>query len=75
MRHKVRLVAQGFCQRLGIDYEETYSFVTDAITFRFLINLVASEGLDKYIYMKILKEFKIPKVKKFKHRSLYSLKL
>ena len=36
-RYKARLVAQGFSQRPGIDYEETYSPVMDAITFRFLI--------------------------------------
>jgi hypothetical protein len=35
MRYKVRLVAQGFSQRLGIDYEETYAPVMEAITFRF----------------------------------------
>ena len=38
IRYKTRLVAQGFSQRLGIDYEETYSPVIDAITFRFLIS-------------------------------------
>ena len=42
----MRLVAQGFSQRLGIDYEETYSFIMDAITFPFLISLTVSEGLD-----------------------------
>jgi hypothetical protein len=46
VRYKARLVAQGFSQRPGIDYEETYSPVMDAITFRFLISFAASEGLD-----------------------------
>ncbi|KAJ9535658.1 LOW QUALITY PROTEIN: hypothetical protein OSB04_un001192 [Centaurea solstitialis] len=32
MRYKARLVAQGFSQRPGIDYEKTYSPVMDAIT-------------------------------------------
>ena len=38
MRYKARLVAQGFLQRPSIDYEETYSHVMNAITFRFLIS-------------------------------------
>ena len=57
MRYKTRLVAQGFSQRpgidyektyspAGIDYEETYSPVMDTITFRFLISLAVSKGLD-----------------------------
>jgi Reverse transcriptase (RNA-dependent DNA polymerase) len=39
VRYKVRLVAQGFTQILGVDYEETYSPIVDAITLRFLISL------------------------------------
>ena len=46
IRYKAQLVAQGFSQRPGIDYEETYSPVMDAIIFRFLISLAISEGLD-----------------------------
>ena len=48
-RYKARLVAQGFSQRPGIDYEETYSPVMDAITFRFLISLVVTESLDMHL--------------------------
>ena len=33
-------------KRLGIDYEETYSPVMDAITFHFIISLGVSKGLD-----------------------------
>ena len=32
--------------RVCIDYEETYSPIMNAITFRFLISLPTSEGLD-----------------------------
>ncbi|CAA7051315.1 unnamed protein product [Microthlaspi erraticum] len=46
VRHKARLVAQGFSQIPGIDYEETYSPVVDATTFRYLITLAIREGLD-----------------------------
>ena len=91
MRYKVRLVAQDFSQRQGIDYEETYSPVMDATIFQFLVSLVASEGLDMhlmdvvnvYLYgsidadicIKIPERFKMPKANKSKPRSLYSLKL
>src|SRR6266498_2929493 len=40
VRYKARLVAQGFTQRLGIDFDETYSPVMSGITFRYLISLV-----------------------------------
>nr|GEZ49944.1 retrovirus-related Pol polyprotein from transposon TNT 1-94 [Tanacetum cinerariifolium] len=48
IRYKARLVAQGFSQRpgIGIDYEETYSPVMDAITFHYLISLAVKENLD-----------------------------
>ena len=70
------MVAQGFSQRLEIDYEETYSPVMDATTFRYLISLAMKENLDlrlmdvvtaylygsldSDIYMKLLEEFKLP---------------
>ena len=39
-------MAQGFSQRHGIDYDETYSPVMDATIFCYLIYLAVSEGLD-----------------------------
>ncbi|KAJ9544551.1 LOW QUALITY PROTEIN: hypothetical protein OSB04_024258 [Centaurea solstitialis] len=91
MRYKARLVAQGFSQRPGIDYEETYSPVMDAITFRYLISLAVSKNLemrlmdvvtaylygslDSDIYMKIPEGFKMPEALSTKPREMYSIKL
>jgi hypothetical protein len=33
VRYKVRLVAQGFTQRPGVDFNETYSSLMNGITF------------------------------------------
>lgn len=49
VRYKARLVAQGFSQRLDVDYEETYSFVMDAIMFRYIIGLAAHENLEIHL--------------------------
>ena len=46
VRYKARLVAQGFSQRPGIDFEETYSPVVDATTLRYLISLAVRENID-----------------------------
>ena len=46
IRYKAWLVAQGFSQRPGIDYDETYSPAMDAITLWYLISLTVSERLD-----------------------------
>nr|GEW97344.1 putative RNA-directed DNA polymerase [Tanacetum cinerariifolium] len=45
-RYNARLVAQGFSQKPGIDYKETYSPVMDAITFTCLISLAVSRNLE-----------------------------
>ena len=48
-RYKVKLVVEGFLQKLGIDYEKIYSPIVEAITFRFLISLVVTESLDMHL--------------------------
>ena len=91
MPYKARLVAQGFSQRHEIDYEETYYPVMDVTTFRCLIDLAVSEGLDMRlmdvvttylygsidtnVYMKTTEEFKLLEVMNSKPRSMYSIKL
>ena len=83
-------MAQGFSQRPEIDYEEIYSPVMDAITFRYLKSLTVSEGLDMRlidvvttylygsldanVYMKIPEGFTLPEAMNSKPRSMYSIK-
>lgn len=40
-RYKARLVAQGFSQRVGIDFDDTFSPVATLVTFRIMIGLKA----------------------------------
>ena len=84
-------MAQGFSQKPGIDYEETYSPVMDAITFRYLISLAVSKGLDMRlmdvvtaylyeslnanVYMKIHDGFTLSEAMNSKPRSMYSIKV
>ncbi|WZZ32928.1 hypothetical protein YC2023_016329 [Brassica napus] len=90
-RYKARLVAQGFSQRPRIDFEETYSPVMDAITFKFLMSLAANENLemrlmdvvtaylygslDIDIYMRIPDGFKMLETLNSKPKELCAIKL
>jgi hypothetical protein len=43
-RYKARLVAKGFKQRLGIDYDDTFSLVLKPAIIRLILSLVVSQG-------------------------------
>ncbi|KAI3735382.1 hypothetical protein L6452_14878 [Arctium lappa] len=91
VRYKALLVAQGFSQRPEIDYEETYSPMVDATTFRYLISMVVQEGidmrlmdvvtaylygsLDTDIYMKLPEGLKLSESCKVSSREQCSIKL
>jgi len=82
VRYKAQLVAQGCSQNLVLICEKTYSLVLDAITFRYLISLVAQEGLNLHlmdvvtaylygslendIYMKLPEGFNLPQKENLK---------
>ncbi|KAK9947389.1 hypothetical protein M0R45_003016 [Rubus argutus] len=47
-RHKARLVARGFSQEYGVDYDETFSPVVRHTTVRMMLCLAASSGWSLY---------------------------
>ena len=48
VRNKARSVAQGFCQKEGIDYEETFAPIARLEAIRILLAFVASKGFKLY---------------------------
>ena len=44
-KHKARLVAQGFSQKYGVDYDETFSPVVRFESIRTVIALAVKKGL------------------------------
>ena len=48
--HKARLVAQGFSQKYGIDYDEIFAPVVRASTFRTLLAIAGKENLKVHHY-------------------------
>ena len=45
IRYKVRLAAQGFIRRPGVDYEHTYSPVMHCVSFRYILALTVHLAL------------------------------
>ena len=91
VRYKAKLFAQDLSQRLGIDYEETYSPIMNIIMFHYLITMAVKERLDlrfmdvmttylygkldNDIYMRVPEGLKIPKMGVHQTRNMYSIKL
>lgn len=48
VRNKARLVAQGFCQKEGIDFEETFAPISRLEAIRILLAYAASKGFKLY---------------------------
>jgi hypothetical protein len=47
-RHKARPVAQGFSQKFGIDYKETFALVAKMTIMRVLLSVVVNQGWSLY---------------------------
>lgn len=46
VRYKARLVAQGFSQKFGVDYDEVFVPVARSTTFRMLLSLAGAKGYE-----------------------------
>jgi hypothetical protein len=89
VRYKAKLVTQDFTQRLGVNFNETYSLVMNGITFRYLISLAIQKhlslqlmdvvtaylygSLDSDIYMKVPDGISILNMNA--NRNMYCVKL
>ncbi|KAJ9557703.1 LOW QUALITY PROTEIN: hypothetical protein OSB04_012317 [Centaurea solstitialis] len=51
VRNKARLVAQGYCQEQGIDYEETFAPMARLEAIHIFLAYAAHSGFIKWIYM------------------------
>lgn len=90
VQYKARLVAQGFSQKFGVDYDEVFAPVARSTTFRLLLSIAGIRGyqakhydiktaflngkLSEEIYMKQPPGFKIGEKVYRLKKSLYGLK-
>ncbi|KAJ9547419.1 hypothetical protein OSB04_019962 [Centaurea solstitialis] len=56
VRNKVRLVAQGYCQEVGIDYEENFAHVARLEAIRIFLAFAAHKGFKKEFEMSMMEE-------------------
>lgn len=90
VRYKARLVAMGFTQKFGEDYDEVFAPVTRSSTFRILLSIASAKNfivqqydvktaflngtLNEEIYLKPPANYKTANVVLKLHKSLYGLK-
>jgi hypothetical protein len=90
VRYKARLVAQGFTQKYGVDYDEVFAPVARSATLRLLLSIAGKENfsvkhldvktaflngnIDEEIYMRPPQGFEMPGKVYKLNKSLYGLK-